>query len=96
VSFPEQNVCIGSSAEHPGSIALLAVLGLAVSNTGVPGVTLKPLASDATSVPVVAVTVRRPVAAPAPIEMLAVSVVALATVALFTVIPAPRLTCVVP
>jgi hypothetical protein len=70
-------------------------LGFTVSNAGVPAVTVNPFGSEATSLPVVAVTVRAPVAADDAIEILAVSLVALATVTLLTVTPVPKLTCVV-
>ena len=46
--------------------------------------------------PVVTVTVRFPGAASTAIETLAVRLVALVTVTVFTVIPAPKLTTVVP
>ena len=64
--------------------------------TNVPAVTVKPLLSVATSESVVAVTVRVPVAAAGAIETFAVRLVAFATVTLLTVIPVPKLTCVVP
>ncbi len=58
--------------------------------------TVKPLVKVATSVPVVAVTFRVPGVAAALIVMMAVALVALFTVRLFTVIPAPKLATVVP
>jgi hypothetical protein len=71
------------------------LLGFTVSSTGVPGVMINPFGKIATSGPVVTVTVRAPVAEAA-IEMLAVRLVALATVTVFTAMSAPKLTCVVP
>ena len=66
--------------------------GLTWVITAVAAFTVNPFTREATSVPVVTVTVRAPVVALAAIVMLAVRVVALVTVTVFTVMPAPKLT----
>ena len=72
------------------------VPALAVMDAGGPTVTVKPLTSEATSAPVVVVTVRAPKVAPFCTVRLAVALVPLFTVRLLTVIPAPKLATVVP
>ena len=59
-------------------------------------VTVKAFANDSLSVPVVTVTVLAPVAAAGSMLICAVRVVELETVTPTTVMPAPRLTWVVP
>ena len=59
-------------------------------------VTVKPFGSESTSGPVVTVTVRFPNAAAGSIRIVAVTSVASVTVTVPTVIPAPRLTWLVP
>jgi hypothetical protein len=73
-----------------------ADLGLKSEIVGPAAVTLKPLVSVATSTPVVMVTVRGPGAAVEAMVRLAVAWVALVTVVLLTVIPAPKLATVAP
>ena len=59
-------------------------------------VTVNPLVSVAVSPPVVTCTLRAPSAAPLEMETLAVALVALFTVRLFTVMPAPKVAIDVP
>ncbi len=72
------------------------VVGLTSVSTGVPLVTVKPLAKVAISVPVVTVTVFTPAVAVALIETTAVAVVAEVTVSELTVMPLPNAATDVP
>src|SRR5262249_46229935 len=75
----------------------LPEFGLIPVSVGVPPVvTVNELSAVAVSVPVVTVTLRTPVAALDAITMVADALVALATLTLFTVMPAPKLAVVVP
>ena len=73
-----------------------AALGLTVVSTGVPLVTVKPLARVTISVPVVIVTLPAPAVAVALIDTTAVAVVAEVTVSEFTVMPLPKVAVEVP
>ena len=72
------------------------VFGLTVSSAGVPAVTVNLLASVTSSIPVVAVTLRVPVAAAGSKFSVAVALVGDVTVSEATVTLAPKLAVVVP
>ena len=72
------------------------LLGLADNRTGVPAVTVKPLVSVSTWLPVVSTIVREPVAAAESMLITAVALVEEFTVNDATVIPVPKLAVVVP
>ena len=80
------------SDRHGRRRILLIGLALAAVGSVLAAVTVKTAASVAIWVPVVTMTARAPKAAPAAIVMLAVRLVALATLTVPTVIPAPKLT----
>ena len=72
------------------------LLGVTLVRTGVPALTVNPLASEAVSFGVLTVTVRVPVAAAGSIEILTLSEVGLVTVMVPGVMPAPKLTVLEP
>ena len=70
------------------------MVGLTNDTIGSPGFTVNPFSSDADSVPVVSVTVRKPTTAPGSIVMRAVALVGVLTISCATEIPVPKLAVV--